>query len=102
MATMTGKDEQLETKDIRINGLENKATVLSEELDHAIALGKKGIDDVNRLEVDLAQRCDKLNRAISLNTERQMEIESLLQSRSGLTATNESLRLKVCHQSIQN
>ena len=95
MATMTGKDTELKRRDIEISELGARVTDLGEELAHSVALKKKAIDNNERFELELAQQYDKLNKALALSTERQREIEELLESKSNLAADNVSLLSKV-------
>lgn len=95
MATMTGKDRELGRRDIKINELEARATDLGEELAHSVAAEKKAVENNEKFESEQAQQYDKLNRAMALSTEKQREIEGLLESKSSLAAANGSLLFKV-------
>ena len=95
MATMTGKDEELEKKDLKIHALESRINLLEQNLSLAVAQEKKRTDDTKQLEVTLARRSEELTRATDLNTDKQAEIESLSSSRSCLATDNEALRYRV-------
>ena len=95
MATMTGKDRELGRRDIKINELEARATDLGEQLVRSVAAEKKALENNENSELEQAQLHDKLNRAMTLSTEKQREIEGLLESKSSLAAANRSLLLKV-------
>lgn len=100
MATMTGKDEELERKDFKIHALESRVSLLEQDLSLSVAQEKKGTDDAKQLEATLAQQSDELIRAKDLNTEKQAEIESLSSSRSCLASDNETLRSRVRYPSF--
>ena len=101
MATMTAKDRELGRRDIKVNELEARATDLGEKLAHSEALEKKAVANNERIELELAQQYDKLNRAMALSTEKQRQIEGLLESKSSLAADNVSWLSKVLEQSLQ-
>ena len=95
MATITGKDRELEKRGVKVNELEAKATNLGEELAHSKAQEKRAVENKEKLDLELAQQYEKLDRAMALSTEKQREIEGLLESKSSLAAENISLLLKV-------
>lgn len=95
MATMTSKDGELERRDVKVKELEARAIDLAEELAHSVALERKGVEDNEKFKFDLAQQYDKLNSAMALSTEKQGQIEGLLESNSSLAADKVSLLSKV-------
>ena len=95
MATITGKNRELEKRGVKVNELEAKATNLREELARSEAQEKKAVENKEKLDLELAQQYDKLNEAMALSTEKQKEIEGLLESKSSLAAENISLLSKV-------
>ena len=95
MATMTSKDRELERRDGKINELEARAAELGEELSHSVALEKKAVENNENFELKLAQQYDKLNEAMASSTEKQKQIEELLESTSNLAADNACWILKV-------
>ena len=100
LATLTGKDEELEKKGLIIDELEGETNILRDDLAQSTRAAKKGTDEIRRLEAELARRCDELNEAVKLQTERRKEVESLSEAKSSLVAENESAHSKVCHQPL--
>lgn len=100
LATLTGKDEELKKKGLIIDELESERNVLRDDLAQSTKTAKKGADEIKRLEAESARRCDELNKAVNLQTERRKEVESLSEAKSSLVAENESALSKVCHQPL--
>ena len=93
MATITGKDEELEEKALRIEKLDSKVNVLDRDL-------SRSVSHVQHLEASLAQRSHELTEAMDLIAEKQTEMESLSHSNSRLDIDNETLRSRVSLESF--
>lgn len=98
MATMTGKNEELKRKELKIHGLETETKVLHDDLAQSNRIAKEGTDEMKRLEAELARRCDELNEAVNLETEGRKEIENLSKAKSSLVVEIESAHSKVFHR----
>ena len=75
--------------------MEKRATDHDRELARSMASEKRMTEDLNRVEDDLAHRCDELKRITDLSAELQREKESLCASRFDLVAENQSMNTKV-------
>ena len=93
MATITGKDEELEEKALKIDMLDSKVDVLDREL-------SRSVSHVQHLEASIAQRSQELTEAMDLIAEKKKELESLSHSNSRLDLDNESLRSRVSYESF--
>lgn len=93
MATITGKDEELEEKALQIDTLDSKVDVLDHDL-------SRSVSHVQHLEASLAQRTHELTEATDLIAEKQTEMDSLSHSKSRLDIDNESLRSRVSYESF--